>query len=281
MTVIARASGARAGAGAPRALTVSSNFARRRRDPILARWLADLDRASRSDNWPALEVLCGFPHADVGAAVAVLAMRGRARELGNVLEKRLDTTRPVGDETWEEALTRAGRAAASRGERDALDVLLAHGMPKDGALLEAACADGVSEASRAACVERLLDAGADANTRWSRQGWKPLHAVAKRGDVRCIELLVSRGGADLDARYFSGKTALFSACEWGQWEAARMLLSLGATVEVGQWEADHLNTDHSLGANNEPVSPRDVALAMHHDACVRVIDEVLALRRAR
>ena len=35
-----------------------------------------------------------------------------------------------------------------------------------------------------------------------------------------------------------------------------MLLSLGATVEVGQWEADHLNTDHSLGANNEPVSPR-------------------------
>ena len=64
-------------------------------------------------------------------------------------------------------------------------------------------------------------------------------------------------------------------------EAARMLLSLGATVEVGQWEADHLNTDHSLGANNEPVSPRDVALAMHHDACVRVIDEVLALRRAR
>ena len=85
MTVIARASGARAGAGAPRALTVSSNFARRRRDPILARWLADLDRASRSDNWPALEVLCGFPHADVGAAVAVLAMRGGARELGNVL----------------------------------------------------------------------------------------------------------------------------------------------------------------------------------------------------
>ena len=82
--------GSARGSGAPRALTVSV-FARRRRDPILARWLADLDRASRSDNWPALEVLCGFPHADVGAAVAVLAMRGRARELGNVLEKRLDT----------------------------------------------------------------------------------------------------------------------------------------------------------------------------------------------
>ena len=258
---------------------MSSNFARRRRDPILARWLADLDRAARSDNWPALEVLCRFPHADVGAAVAVLAMRGRARELGHVLEKRRDTTWPVGDETWEEALTRAGRAAASRGEREALDVLLAHGMPKDGALLEAACADGVSEASRAACVERLLDAGADANTRWSRQGWKPLHAAAKRGDVRCIELLVSRGGADVDARYYNGKTPLFSACEWGRAEACRKLLSYGASVEVGEWEADHLNTDHSLGANNAPVSPRDVAVAMHHDACVRVIDEVLALRR--
>ena len=112
MTVIARASGARAGAGAPRALTVSSNFARRRRDPILARWLADLDRASRSDNWPALEVLCGFPHADVGAAVAVLAMRGRARELGNVLEKRLDTTRPAWSGCWTRVPTR------TRGGRD-------------------------------------------------------------------------------------------------------------------------------------------------------------------
>ena len=93
-------------------------------------------------------------------------------------------------------------------------------------------------------MELLLDAGADANTRWSRQGWKPLHAVAKRGDVRCIELLVSRGGADLDVGTSMENGAIFmrSGVNGKPLDAASL-----RTVEVGQWEADHLNTDHSLG----------------------------------
>ena len=106
-----------------------------------------------------------------------------------------------------------------------------------------------------------------------------MHAVAKRGDSASVELLV-RGGADIDARYYNGKTALFSACEWGEAAAARTLLRLGASVEVGQWEADRLHTDHSLGANNAPVSPRDIALVNRHIDCVDVVDEMLALRRA-
>ena len=257
------------------ALSVASSFARRN-DPRLKRWFADLQQVAMHENWDALEVLVSFPHADVGAALALCASRGRHRELEKMLEKR-EGGASAGD--WAETLGRAGRAAAARAECECVRVLMAHDMDVDDVLLSASCADGVEDDARASCVGLLLRGGADANCRNHHQGWKPLHAVAKRGDCASVELLV-RGGADIDARYYNGKTALFSACEWGEAAAARTLLRLGASVEVGQWEADRLHTDHSLGANNAPVSPRDIALVNRHIDCVDVVDEMLALRRA-
>ena len=250
----------------------------RSRDPRVARWMKDLKLLAESQNWDGLLVLASFPFADVGATLALAASKGRTKELRRVLEK-LTPGRAEGGEgegAWDEALTRAGKAAAAHGQRSALDVLLEHGMSCDGCLLDACCSE-VNDATRAECVSRLLEAGADANCHWSRMGWKPLHAVAKRGDCESVELLV-RGGADVDAKYYNGKTALFSACEWGKAEAAKTLLRLGASVDVGKWEADHLNTDHSLGASNDPVSPRDVALSLNHVDCVKVIDEEMRVR---
>jgi len=263
----------------------------RSRDPRVARWLKDfkLLAESTSPNWDGLIVLASFPFADVGATLALAASKGRTEELRRVLEKLTPEPTVVGDASsvstllrkegegaWDEALTRAGKAAAAHGQRGALDVLLEHGMPCDGCLLDACCSE-VNDATRAECVSRLLEAGADANCHWSRMGWKPLHAVAKRGDCESVELLV-RGGADVDAKYYNGKTALFSACEWGKAEAAKTLLRLGASVDVGKWEADHLNTDHSLGASNDPVSPRDVAVLLNHVECIKVIDAEMRVR---
>lgn len=275
----------------PRVLTVRAAIGDsvgvpRSRDPRVTRWMKDFKilAESTSPNWDGLLVLASFPFADVGATLALAASKGRTEELRRVLEKftpgRAEggkaSSRSEGEGAWDEALMRAGKAAAAHGQRSALDVLLEHGMSCDGCLLDACCSE-VNDATRAECVSRLLEAGADANCHWSRMGWKPLHAVAKRGDCESVELLV-RGGADVDAKYYNGKTALFSACEWGKAEAARTLLRLGASVDVGKWEADHLNTDHSLGASNDPVSPRDVALSLNHVDCVRVIDEEMRIR---
>ena len=98
-------------------------------------------------------------------------------------------------------------------------------------------------------------------------------ACAKRGDVETLKVLID-AGADLDARYFNGKSALFCACEWGKAACAATLIAHGACIEDGQWEADHLYTDHSK--TKELVSPRDVAVRLSHVDCVRVIDEALS-----
>lgn len=272
----------------PIALRVSSSFAARARDPALKRWLTDLKLVEENENWQAWDVLCAFPHADLGAALALAARRGRTRELERVLSKReRDGAVWDDDDDWLEALARAARAAASATRLGALELLVRSGsglrrVPgvMDGVLLDACCADAEMDGpgSRARCVKFLLREGrADANCRNTRQGWKPLHAVAKRGDLESIDALVS-AGADVDARYHNGKTCLYTACEWGQPDAARLLIGFGASLTAGQWEADRLYTDFTLGAANDPVSPRDIAVAMRHEDCVRVIDEAMSLR---
>ena len=274
----------------------------RRIDPRRAKWLEDLRSLAANETWDALTVLVDMPYADVSAALAVAAAKGRAREVKKVLDKHYTVTRGGGAhqeslvhhafergaadvaETWAEALSRAGRAAVSYMHADVLDVLLTCGtaIELDDVLLAACCADfgggGESDESdanrrRARCVSTLLQWGADANCSRCRQGWKPLMACAKRGDVETLKVLID-AGADLDARYFNGKSALFCACEWGKAACAATLIAHGACIEDGQWEADHLYTDHSK--TNELVSPRDVAVRLSHVDCVRVIDEALS-----
>ena len=56
----------------------------------------------------------------------------------------------------------------------------------------------------------------------------PLHAAAKKGDVKAIERLLDEG-ADVDGAA-NGLTALFIACENGQIDAAQLLLDRGADL---------------------------------------------------
>ena len=79
-------------------------------------------------------------------------------------------------------------------------------------------------------MKTLLAAGADADARMSRLGWKPLMAAAKAGDGEIVEMLID-AGARVDQTYHNGKTPLYCAAEWGRLGGAP-LLRRGADVAV-------------------------------------------------
>ena len=132
-----------------------------------------------------------------------------------------------------DAAAGAAVMAAARGDHRTLNTLLhggqgantvdAHGT---AILLAAARAADVEPAAARQCTAMLLASGADANTCGSRKLWKPLMAAAKSGDLGVIGVLLG-AGAQVEARYPNGKTALYCAAEWGQLEAVRALAGRG------------------------------------------------------
>ncbi len=103
----------------------------------------------------------------------------------------------------------------------------------------AACADTESSREirllRAArngetkAVARLLDLGADIETRNPGDGWTPLMWAAVRDQSACVKLLISRG-AKVEARDRRGLTALMAAARWGKKDGVAALLEGGARV---------------------------------------------------
>jgi hypothetical protein len=75
----------------------------------------------------------------------------------------------------------------------------------------------------------LVAAGADVNARFGGSGETPLMWAASADDVAMIDALLD-AGADIEARgaVTGGGTALDDAWAFGQWEAARLLVSRGA-----------------------------------------------------
>ena len=192
-----------------------------------------------------------------GAAVAAAA-RGHHSVLAALLDAGLDAD--AVDERGVHVLT----AAAGGGREDA--------EPPEARRARASTKTRPSRSSRE-CVRTLLAAGADADARTSRLGWKPLMAAAKAGDGEIVEMLID-AGARVDQTYHNGKTPLYCAAEWGCLDAARALLRRGADASVA---ADRLHTDYA--AANEPASkkrpggitPYDVARANGHGALAEVL----------
>ena len=110
---------------------------------------------------------------------------------------------------------------------------------------------------RAPSVEILLANGADVHAR-SRNDMQntPLHAAAAGRHIDVVTVLLAHG-ADVNARQQGGWTALHQAAQNGDVEMARLLLAHGA---VEQSRAD----------NNQ--TPMDLALTRGHQSMADILD---------
>ena len=267
--------------------------------------MSDLHCAVRSETWDAVPALMRFPRADARVALHLTAASGQTRLVQSILRRfareETEEAASVNERGDDEngppdfALSRvdaagAAVAAAARGHHSVLAALLDAGLDADAVdergvhVLTAAAGGGREDAhplreasgipetetrrSSRACVKTLLAAGADADARMSRLGWKPLMAAAKAGDGEIVEMLID-AGARVDQTYHNGKTPLYCAAEWGRLEAARALLRRGADVAVA---ADRLHTDHAAdAATRRGITPHDIARANGHGALAEVL----------
>jgi ankyrin repeat protein len=88
-------------------------------------------------------------------------------------------------------------------------------------------------------ISSLLDAGAPLNGDGTTQ--IPIIAAAARGDIELIDLLLKRG-ANIDASYSPGRTALFEALFSQKLGTAKFLIEHGANVNV----ADEAGTTYAM-----------------------------------
>ncbi|OXB70662.1 UNVERIFIED_CONTAM: hypothetical protein H355_013949 [Colinus virginianus] len=154
--------------------------------------------------------------------------------------------------------------AATRGNVDCLDAMLAHGvdaMTKDSSgytalhlaskhghpqcvskLLQASCPVDVADSSGQtalhhaaisgciSCSEILCDYKASLNIK-DKGGCTPLILAAKMSHSELCQYLVHRGAA-INSRDLQGKTALMLACENGSVETVEVLINAGARVAL-------------------------------------------------
>ena len=112
----------------------------------------------------------------------------------------------------------------------------------DKQLYEAAFKNDLNE------VEAALRRGANPSAA-DDGGWTALHSAAGWGNVKMMDLLVSRhGGANVNAQNKKGETPLHTASYGGHIEAVRWLLEMGdadATIRDEQgWTAAHWALEH-------------------------------------
>ena len=275
-------------------------------DAKFAAWLSDLHCAVRSETWDAIPALLRFPRADARVALHLTAASGQTRLVQSILRRftRGATFSEAASEDEDDGADAddgqpdlalvdaagAAVAAAARGHHSVLAALLDAGLDADAVdergvhVLTAAAGGGREDAelpearkqetetrrSSRACVRTLLAAGADADARTSRLGWKPLMAAAKSGDGEIVEMLID-AGARVNQTYHNGKTPLYCAAEWNRLDAARALLRRGADVSVA---ADRLHTDYAASgaaASRRGTTPYDVARANGHGALAEVL----------
>lgn len=135
--------------------------------------------------------------------------------------------------------------------------------------------DAVNTGDRDA-VERLLDAGADANEAGSEQGWTALNYAAGRGDLAIVRLLLDRG-ADPAKVGLDRRTAYLIALAAGRVDVARLLrdveqqrqLAIDAHAARPYCRAYPIAALRDYPAWTEPTTPTPLTeedvVFVHHD----------------
>lgn len=88
-----------------------------------------------------------------------------------------------------------------------------------------------AEYQRTEVVTLLLGKGADVNIVGGRYARTALMEAAGAGNTVIMKQLVEKG-ADINAKDYEGTTPLFFACMYGHVEAVRLLIELGADLNV-------------------------------------------------
>lgn len=153
---------------------------------------------------------------------------------------------------WRDPLAVVATAAIAGGEFEALAGLLEHNTGLAGARIDKPRGARVESRSLlhvatdwpghlpnvAATVRLLVAAGADVNAAFAGGAHTetPLHWASSSDDVTALDALVECG-ADIEATggVIGGGTPMADAVAFGQWNAARRLLQLGARTTL--WQA--------------------------------------------
>jgi ankyrin repeat protein len=121
---------------------------------------------------------------------------------------------------------------AKKGDIEAVNLFLAEGIDINAmnergqiALLRAA------EYQRTEVVTLLLEKGADVNIVGGRNARTALMEAAGAGNCVIIKQLVEKG-ADINAKDDENTTPIHFACTWGHVEAVRLLIELGAKLDI-------------------------------------------------
>ena len=90
-------------------------------------------------------------------------------------------------------------------------------------------------AAEAGDVERIRqllaeEDSADCNTRMEEEMQTPLHVAVAAGQVGALEAMLESGAADLSLRNSTGKTVLHVACEAGNTDVMKLLVSRGSSL---------------------------------------------------
>lgn len=143
-------------------------------------------------------------------------------------------------------------AAATLGDLDAVDRLLALGLPLDGVDAQGATAlIRAAGSGHAALVVRLLEGGADV-THAARSGVHCLAAAVSARREAVVRTLLSHG-IEPDARMAGGGTALTVAAALGQLRIAEALLEAGADANAVDDQGNfplHALAQHAFGSSD-------------------------------